>query len=460
MMNYDYKYGFNDGDIGLIKIDKGLSEDKIKEISKIKGEPEWMIEYRLKAYKKFLELKAPNWEKLEPIDIDFDDIYYYIKPSKEVSSSWEEVPDKIKDTFDKLGIKEAETKYLAGVATQYESEMVYHNMQEEFNKLGVIFLDTDTALKKHPELFKKYFGLLVPYTDNKFAALNSSVWSGGSFIYIPKGVKLDKPLQSYFRMNSNKFGQFERTIIIVDEGASLHYIEGCTAPLYSNDSLHASVVEIFVGKNATCRYTAIQNWSNNVYNLVTKRAICEENALMEWIDGNLGSKYNMKYPSVILKGEGSKGTTISIAVANNQIQDAGAKMIHLAPNTSSKIISKSISKNGGINNYRGTVVHSKEAINSKTSVECDTLLLDNFSKSNTLPYTKIENDSSTFKHEAKVSKIDEQLLFYIMSKGINEELAKEMIIMGFIEPFTKELPMEYAVELNQLLKMSMEGAIG
>ncbi len=459
-MNYDYKYGFNDGNIGLFKLDKGLDEDKIKIISKLKEEPVWMLEHRIKAYKKYIELKMPNWEKLEQIEIDFDDINYYIKPSEKANTSWDEVPEKIKNTFDRLGIKEAEAKYLSGVATQYESEMVYHNIQKELDDKGVIFLDTDTALKKHPELFKKYFGMLVPYTDNKFAALNSSIWSGGSFIYIPKGIKLDKPLQSYFRMNSNKFGQFERTIILVDEGASLHYIEGCTAPLYSNDSLHASVVEIFVAKNAYCRYTAIQNWSSDVYNLVTKRAICEENAIMEWIDGNLGSKYNMKYPSVILKGEGSKGTTISIAVANNQIQDAGAKMIHLAPNTSSKIISKAISKNGGINNYRGTVIHSKDAINSKTSVECDTLLLDNKSISNTIPYSKIENNSSIIKHEAKVSKIDERLLFYIMSKGIPESLAKEMIILGFIEPFTKELPMEYAVELNQLLKLNMEGSIG
>lgn len=456
----DYKYGFNDGDIGLIKFDEGLNENKIKEISKIKNEPDWMLDYRLKAYKKFNELQLPNWEKIEKIDLNFDDIHYYLKATDDVSDSWDKVPEAIKNTFDKIGIPNAEENFLDGVATQYESEMVYHSMKKELDKKGIIFLDTDTALKKHPKLFKKYFGQLVPYTDNKFAALNSSVWSGGTFIYIPQGIKLDKPLQSYFRMNSNKFGQFERTIIIVDDNSSINYIEGCTAPLYSNDSLHASVVEIFVGKNSTCRYTAIQNWSNNVYNLVTKRAICEENALMEWVDGNIGSKYNMKYPSVILKGQGSKGTTISIAVANNQIQDAGAKMIHLAPNTSSKIISKAISKNGGINNYRGTVIHSKDAINSKTSVECDTLLLDNISKSNTIPFSKIENNSSTYKHEAKISKIDEKVLFYIMSKGISEELAREMIIMGFIEPFTKELPMEYAIELNQLLKLNMEGSIG
>ena len=456
----EYKYGFNDGDMSKVKIDKGLSEAKIKEISKIKSEPEWMLDLRLKSYKKFIELKMPNWEKMEHIDLDFDDIYYYIKPDGNVTDSWEEVPDKIKDTFDKLGIKEAESKYLSGVATQYESEMVYHNMKEELNKLGVIFLDTDTALKKHPELFKEYFGKLIPYTDNKFAALNTSVWSGGSFIYIPKGVKLDKPLQSYFRMNSNKFGQFERTLIIVDEGASLHYVEGCTAPTYDDNSLHASVVEIFVKKDAYCRYTAIQNWSNNVYNLVTKRAITEENAVMEWIDGNLGSKYNMKYPSIILKGENSKGTTISIAVANKTVQDAGAKMIHLAPNTYSKIISKAISKNGGVNNYRGYVVHNKDAINAKTDVECDTLLLDNKSVSNTIPYSKIENNTTSFKHEAKVSKIDEQKLFYMMSKGISEEIANDMLILGFIDPFTKELPMEDAIELNELLKMSMEGSIG
>lgn len=456
----DYKFGFKDTDTSKIRIEKGLNEEKIKYISKIKEEPEWMLNYRLKAYKKFVDLKLPNWEKFETIDLDFDEIHYYVKPDGSITDSWEKVPEKIKDTFDRLGIKEAEEKYLSGVATQYESEMVYHNLEDELNKLGVIFLDTDTALKKYPELFQEYFGKLVPYSDNKFAALNSAVWSGGSFIYIPKGVKLNKPLQSYFRMNSNKFGQFERTLIIVDEGASIHYIEGCTAPVDSDNSLHASVVEIFVKKDAYCRYTAIQNWSNNVYNLVTKRAITEENAVMEWIDGNLGSKYNMKYPSIILKGENSKGTTISIAIANNTVQDAGAKMIHLAPNTSSKIISKAISKNGGINNYRGYVVHNKDAINAKTDVECDTLLLDNNSISNTIPYSKIENNTTNFKHEAKVSKIDEEKLFYMMSKGIPQELANDMLILGFIDPFTKELPMEYAIELNELLKMSMEGSIG
>ena len=459
-MNMDYKYGFIDEDNSKIKFDKGLSEKKIRDISEIKNEPEWMLTNRIKAYKKFLELNLPNWNKFEELNINLDDIHYYIKPDATITDSWDNVPDSIKNTFDKLGIPEAEDKYLSGVATQYESEMVYHNIKKELDDLGIIFLDTDTALRKHPDLFKEYFGALVPYTDNKFAALNSAVWSGGSFIYIPKGVKLDKPLQSYFRMNSNSFGQFERTLIIVDEGASLHYIEGCTAPTYSDDSLHASVVEIFVKKDAYCRYTAIQNWSNNVYNLVTKRAIVDESATMEWIDGNLGSKYNMKYPSIILRGENSKGTTISIAVANNQIQDAGAKMIHLAPNTSSKIISKAISKNGGINNYRGYVVHNKDAYNAKTEVECDTLLLDNISISNTIPYSKIENNTSSFIHEAKVSKIDENKLFYMMSRGISEEDANNMLILGFIDPFTKELPMEYAIELNELLKMSMEGSIG
>lgn len=449
----------NKENIKLI-IDKGLNENKIKQISKIKKEPKWMLDYRLNAYKAFMNLNIPNWKKLEKLDLNLDDIYYYIKPDGNITDSWNKVPTKIKDTFDKLGIKDAEEKYLSGIATQYESEMVYHNIKKELDDLGVIFLDTDTALKKYPNLFKEYFGKLVPYSDNKFSALNSSVWSGGSFIYIPKGVKLEKPLQSYFRMNSKKLGQFERTLIIVDEGASLHYIEGCTAPTYSSNSLHASVVEIYVKKNAYCRYTAIQNWSNNVYNLVTKRAITEENAIMEWIDGNLGSKYNMKYPSIILKGDNSKGTTISIAVANNTVQDAGAKMIHLGKNTSSKIISKAISKNGGINNYRGYVVHNKNAINAKTDVECDTLLLDNLSKSNTIPYSKIENNTTTFKHEAKVSKIDEQNLFYMMSKGIPESVAKDMLILGFIDPFTKELPMEYAIELNELLKLSMEGSVG
>jgi len=459
-VNKDYKYGFNDGNIGVLKLEKGLTEDVVRQISKLKNEPEWLLDYRLTAYKHFLEIPNPKWG-VDLNDIDLDDIYYYLKPSSNVEQNWDKVPETIKNTFDKIGIIEAENKHLSGVATQYESEVVYHNIEKELKEKGVIFLDTDSAIKQYPDLFKEYFGQLVSSNDNKYAALNSAVFSGGSFIYVPKGVKLDKPLQSYFRINSDKMGQFERTLIVVDEDADLTYVEGCTAPIYSNNSLHAAVVEIYVKKGGRCRYTAIQNWSNNVYNLVTKRATCEENAIMEWIDGNLGSKVNMKYPAVILKGEGSVGTTISIAVSGaNQIQDAGAKMIHLAPNTSSNIISKSISKNGGNSIYRGVVYHSPEATNAKTHVQCDTLILDAQSKSDTIPLNVIKNGTSTLEHEAKVSKISEELLYYIMSRGLTESEANEMIVMGFIEPFTRELPMEYAVELNQLLKMEMEGSVG
>ena len=459
-MNKDYKYGFNDGNIGVLKLEKGLTEDVVRQISKLKNEPEWLLDYRLTAYKHFLEIPNPKWG-VDLNDIDLDDIYYYLKPSSNVEQNWDKVPETIKNTFDKIGIIEAENKHLSGVATQYESEVVYHNIEKELKEKGVIFLDTDSAIKQYPDLFKEYFGQLVSSNDNKYAALNSAVFSGGSFIYVPKGVKLDKPLQSYFRINSDKMGQFERTLIVVDEDADLTYVEGCTAPIYSNNALHAAVVEIYVKKGGRCRYTAIQNWSNNVYNLVTKRATCEENAIMEWIDGNLGSKVNMKYPAVILKGEGSVGTTISIAVSGaNQIQDAGAKMIHLAPNTSSNIISKSISKNGGNSIYRGVVYHSPEATNAKTHVQCDTLILDAQSKSDTIPLNVIKNGTSTLEHEAKVSKISEELLYYIMSRGLTESEANEMIVMGFIEPFTRELPMEYAVELNQLLKMEMEGSVG
>ncbi|HHX93868.1 MAG TPA: Fe-S cluster assembly protein SufB, partial [Tenericutes bacterium] len=395
------------------------------------------------------------------LEIDFDKIKYYLKTTDEVKRSWDDVPKEIRDTFNRLGIPKAEQKYLAGISTQFESEVVYRNMIKEIEKKGVIFLDTDTALKKHPDFFKKYFNTLVPYTDNKFAALNSAVWSGGVFIYVPKGVKLELPLQSYFRINSPSMGQFERTLIIVDEGAELHYIEGCTAPTYTDSSLHAAVVEIFVKKNATCRYTTIQNWAGNVYNLVTKRAICEKGATMEWVDGNIGSKATMKYPAVILKGEGAKGTCISIAVAGeNQIQDAGAKMIHLAPNTKSTIISKSISKNGGNTIYRGIVKMGKDAKNAKSKVECDTLIMDGISSSETVPVNILENETAQIEHEATVSKISEEKLFYLTSRGIDKEKAEEMIVMGFIEPFSRELPMEYAVELNQLLRMSFENSIG
>ncbi len=459
-MSNDYKYGFNDGDIGVLKLEKGLTEKIVREISTLKNEPNWLLEYRLEAYQNFLKITNPKWG-VDLNTIDLDDIYYYLKASSNVEQNWEKVPETIKNTFDKIGVIEAETKYLSGIATQYESEVVYHNLEKELTEKGVIFLDTDTAIKQYPDLVKEYFGKLVPNNDNKYAALNGAVFSGGSVIYVPKGVKLDKPLQSYFRINSDKMGQFERTIIIVDEGADLTYVEGCTAPTYSNNSLHAAVVEIYVKKGGRCRYTAIQNWSNNVYNLVTKRAVCEEGAIMEWIDGNIGSKVNMKYPAIILKGEGSVGTTISIALSGeDQIQDAGAKMIHLAPNTSSNIISKSISKNGGNSTYRGLVYHDPKATNAKTNVQCDTLILDEQSKSDTIPLNVIKNGTSTLEHEAKVSKISEELLYYITSRGLTEAEANEMIIMGFIEPFTRELPMEYAVELNQLLKMEMEGSIG
>ncbi len=456
----EYAYDFKDEDISVFKTEKGLNEDVIKAISKAKNEPDWMLEYRLKAYRKFIEMPLPSFGP-DLSDIDFNDFTYYIKPTEKVKSNWNEVPETIKNTFEKLKIPDAEQKFLAGVSTQYESEVVYHNMLKEVEEKGVIFYDTDTALKKYPDLFKEYFGTVVSYADNKFAALNAAVWSGGSFIYVPKGVKLEKPLQSYFRINSELMGQFERTLIICDEGSDLHYVEGCTAPKYSKDSLHAATVEIIVKKNAKCRYSTVQNWSSNILNLVTKRTVVEENGIMEWIDGNIGSHINMKYPCCVLKGKGAKGVCISVAVASHkQYQDAGAKMIHLAPNTSSTIVSKSLSRVGGKVNYRGTVVMSKEAINSKAKVECDTLILDDMSSSDTIPTNIVSNNSCTIEHEATVSKISEEQLFYLMSRGLSLEEATQMIILGFIEPFTKELPMEYAVELNQLLKINMKGSVG
>lgn len=456
----DYKYGFKNEDVSIANTGKGLNEDVIREISKLKNEPEWMLEFRLKAYKLFKQLPLPSFGP-DLSNLDFDSFTYFIRPSEKVENSWEKVPEKIKETFDKLGIPEAEQKYLAGVSTQYESEVVYHNMLKEVQDKGVIFLDTDSALKACPELFKKYFNSVVPVGDNKFSALNGAVWSGGSFIYVPKGVHLEKPLQSYFRINNEKSGQFERTLIIVDEGADVHYVEGCTAPTYSKESLHAAVVEIIILKGGKCRYSTVQNWSNNIVNLVTKRALVMENAQMEWIDGNIGSQVNMKYPACILAGRGAKGTCISVAVAShNQYQDAGARMIHLAPDTVSTIISKSIVRNGGVANYRGTVRHTRNAINCRSHVECDTLILDNISRSDTIPANEVMNDESFIEHEATVSKISEDQLFYLMSRGISEKDATQMIIMGFIEPFSRELPMEYAVELNQLIKMDMEGSVG
>ena len=456
----DYKYGFKTETDDVFSTGKGLSLEVVEAISKYKGEPEWMLEIRRKAYKKFVEMENPKYGP-DLSFIDFDDYTYYIKSSKKVENNWEDVPEAIKDTFDKLGIPEAEKKYLAGVSTQFESEVVYHNTLVELEKQGVLFCDTDTGLRKYPELFKEYFGKIVPYSDNKYAALNTAVWSGGSFIYVPKGVKLEKPLQSYFRINSEQMGQFERTLIIVDEEASLNYVEGCTAPIYSKDSLHAAVVEIFVKDKGYCRYSTVQNWSNNIVNLVTKRAKCDSYAHMEWIDGNIGSMVNMKYPACILAGEGAKGTTVSIAFAGSgQYQDTGAKMIHLAPNTTSTIISKSICRGGGQVNYRGAVKHGKNAIGAKSHVECDTIILDNISKSDTIPLNVVQNNRGRIEHEATVSKVSEEQMFYLMSRGLTESQALEMIVMGFIEPFSKELPMEYAVELNQLIKLEMKNSIG
>lgn len=457
----DYsKYDFKDDVKSVYSTGKGLNEDIVREISKAKNEPEWMLNFRLDAYKKFKKMPFPSFGP-DTSNLDFDSFTYFTRYSKGEERSWDEVPETIKETFNKLGIPEAEQKYLSGAATQYESEMVYHNMLKEVEEKGVIFLSTDMALKLYPDLVRKYFGTVVNVADNKYSALNGAVWSGGSFIYVPKGVKLDKPLQSYFRINNEKTGQFERTLIIVDEDADVHYVEGCTAPIYSKESLHAAVVEIIIHKNAKCRYSTVQNWSNNIVNLVTKRALCYENATMEWIDGNIGSQVNMKYPGVILRGDNSKGICISIAVAGKgQYQDAGARMIHEGKNTSSSIISKSIVRNGGVSNYRGTARIKKEAINSRTHIECDTLILDDISKSDTIPKNEVFNNSSYLEHEATVSKIDEEQLFYLMSRGISKKDATQMIVMGFIEPFSRELPMEYAVELNQLIKLDMEGSVG
>lgn len=456
----EYQYGFQDEDVSVYKTQKGLTREVVEEISKIKKEPDWMRDLRLQAFEQFEKMEMQTWgPSLE--HLCFDDYTYYIKPSDKQENDWEDVPETIKDTFDRLGIPEAEQKFLAGVSTQYESEVVYHNMLEEVEEKGVIFLDTDSALREYPDLFKQYFGKVIPSTDNKFAALNSAVWSGGSFIYVPKGVKLEKPLQSYFRINSEQMGQFERTLIIVDEGADVHYVEGCTAPTHSKDSLHAAVVEIFVHKHAKCRYSTVQNWSGNILNLVTKRAKVMGHGSMEWIDGNIGSHVTMKYPACILAEEGAKGMTISIAVAgSHQIQDTGAKMIHLAPHTYSNIISKSVSRSGGEVNYRGLVQHGPKAMYAKSKVECDTLILDKQSKSDTIPTNITRNMTSQIEHEATVSNISEEQLFYLMSRGLTKAQATEMIVLGFLEPFTRELPMEYAVELNQLLKLDMEGSIG
>lgn len=456
----EYKYGFTTDADEIFSTGKGLSEEVVRSISKAKGEPDWMLEFRLKCLKAFKAMPLPSFgPNLK--DLDFDSYTYFRRNVSSEENSWDKVPESIKNTFEKLGIPEAERKFLSGVSTQFESEVVYHNMLKEAEEKGVIFLSTDMGLKMCPDIFKKYFGSIVPFADNKFTALNGAVWSGGSFIYVPKGVHLDKPLQSYFRINNEKTGQFERTLIIVDDGADVHYVEGCTAPVYSKESLHAAVVEIYVGKGATCRYSTVQNWSNNIVNLVTKRARVLDDGLMEWIDGNIGSQTNMKYPACILEGRGAKGTCISIAVAGKgQYQDAGARMIHIGEDTSSTIISKSIGRGGGVVNYRGTVRMHPSALNAHAHVECDTLLLDDLSRSDTLPKSEILNEDSYIEHEATVSKINEDQLFYLMSRGLSEEEATQMIVMGFIEPFSKELPMEYAVELNQLIKMDMAGSIG
>lgn len=457
----DYKYGFHDDNIKtVLETGKGLTEEIVRQISAWKNEPEWMCEFRVKAFHQFEKMEMPNWGP-DLSEIDFQDFTYYKKVSNEAERSWEDVPEEVKNTFEKLGIPEAEKKYLAGVTTQYESEAVYHNMLDEVREKGVLFLDIDSALKEYPDIFKKYFATIVPASDNKLAALNSAVWSGGSFIYVPKGVKLEKPLQSYFRINSESMGQFERSIIIVDDGAECSYVEGCTAPQYSKDSMHAAVVEVFVGKGAKCRYSSVQNWSGNILNLVTKRAKVEEHGTMEWIDGNIGSRISMKYPACILAGEYAHGLCISIAVGSkNQFQDTGAKMIHLAPHTTSSIVSKSVSRNGGVTNFRDWIRFTPKAENSRTKIECDTLILDNKSRSDTIPLNINDCDSATIEHEAKVSKISEDELFYLMSRGLSEAQATEMIVMGFLEPFTRELPMEYAVELNQLMKIDFTNSIG
>ena len=456
----EYKFGFHDDVEPVFSTGDGLTEDVVREISRVKGEPEWMLDFRLKSLEQFNKMPTQEWGP-DLSDIDFNKIKYYQKPSDKPARDWDDVPDKIKETFEKIGIPEAERAYLAGASAQYESEVVYHNMKEEFEKLGIIFTDTDSALKEYPDLFKEYFSKLVPPTDNKLAALNSAVWSGGTFIYVPKGVRVDVPLQTYFRINAENTGQFERTLIIVDEGASVHYVEGCTAPTYTTASLHAAIVEIFALDGAYMRYSTIQNWSDNVYNLVTKRATAKKNATVEWIDGNLGAEVTMKYPSVYLDGEGARGTMLSIAFANTgQHQDTGAKMIHNAPHTSSSIVSKSIARNGGKVDYRGQVTFNKDSKKSVSHIECDTILMDDLSKSDTIPFNEIHNSQVALEHEAKVSKISEEQLYYLMSRGLSEQEATEMIVMGFVEPFTKELPMEYAVELNRLISYEMEGSVG
>jgi len=456
----DYKYGFSDPDSHVFKSRKGLDRDIVAQISEMKGEPAWMLEFRLKALAHFLQRPMPTWGG-DLAKLNLDEIYFYVKPTELESKSWDDVPENIKRTFDKLGIPEAEQKFLAGLGAQYDSEMVYHKVQEHLEKQGVIFLSIEDGLRQHPDLFKEYFGTVIPIEDNKFAALNSAVWSGGSFIYIPKGVKVDLPLQAYFRLNMANIGQFERTLIIADEGAVVHYVEGCTAPIYTSDSFHSGVIEIVVKKDARVRYTTIQNWSTNVYNLVTQRAMVHGRATMEWVDANLGSKLTMKYPSCYLMGAGAHGEILSMAFAGKgQHQDAGGKMIHFAPHTSSKITSKSISKAGGRTSYRGLLKVHKNAEDVRSNVVCDALLLDETSRSDTYPYIEIDAEDVTIGHEASVSKVGEEQLFYLMSRGLSNEEATTMVVSGFIEPLVKELPMEYAIEMNRLIQLQMEGSVG
>ncbi len=456
-----YKFGWADSDVAGAGAKRGLSEDVVRDISAKKNEPEWMLAMRLKGLRLFDRKPLPTWGA-DLADIDFENIKYFVRSTEKQAASWEELPDDIKSTYDRLGIPEAEKQRLvSGIAAQYESEVVYHQIQKELEDQGVIFLDTDTGLKQYPELFGEYFGSVIPVGDNKFASLNTAVWSGGSFIYVPKGVHVDIPLQAYFRINTENMGQFERTLIIVDEDAYVHYVEGCTAPIYSSDSLHSAVVEIIVKKGGRCRYTTIQNWSNNVYNLVTKRALAHEGATMEWVDGNIGSKVTMKYPAVWMVGEHAKGEVLSIAFSGEgQHQDAGAKMVHAAPHTSSTIISKSVARGGGRTSYRGLVQVNEGAHHSRSTVKCDALLVDGISRSDTYPYVDVREDDVSMGHEATVSKVSEEQLFYLMSRGLTEDEAMAMIVRGFVEPIARELPMEYALELNRLIELQMEGAVG
>src|SRR5690348_9724345 len=456
----EYKWGFSKPENYVFRSRKGLSHEIVDEISQLKGEPQWMRDFRHKSLDLFLKRPMPTWGG-DLSHIDFDDIFYYIKPTQQAGRTWDDLPTEIRDTFNALGIPQAERKYLAGVGAQYESEVIYHKVREDLERQGVIFVDPNTGLREHEDLFRKYFATVIPPNDNKFAALNSAVWSGGSFIYIPKGVRVEIPLQAYFRINARNMGQFERTLIIADEDSYVHYVEGCTAPTYTSDSLHSAVVEIIVHKNARVRYTTIQNWSKNVYNLVTKRAVAHEGATMEWVDGNLGSKVTMKYPSIFLMGEHAKGETLSVAFAGpGQHQDAGAKMIHMAPYTQSSIVSKSVARAGGRTSYRGLVNVQEGAEHSRSTVRCDALLVDQISRSDTYPYVDVREDDVQMGHEATVSKVSADQLFYLQSRGLTEEEAMAMIVRGFVEPIARELPMEYALELNRLIELQMEGAVG